>query len=235
MNCRRALLLLAVLGLAGFRLGAAPPPLLARALDRWAANHDEVAFTQETRFFAKDGSVKEERTERFDPSLPDDRRWHLIEVNGQAASPTLRVKVEGRKNGRPKPKVDEKPSDFLDLDHAAAVSETPALVRYQIPLRPEAQRLINVDDIEVVVTVDKASGSIVGIGAALKEPIRVLLGIARITDLDVDFRLAPVAEGATQPSEVEAGSTARVKISRFGHAVEYNWSDFKNVVPYAAQ
>jgi len=235
MTCRRTLLLAAVLGLARPFLGAAPPPLLSRALDRWSATHEDVAFTQQTRFFAKDGSVKEERTERFDPSLPDDRRWHLIEVNGQPASPTLRVKVEGRKNGRPKPKVDEKPSDFLDLEHAAVVGETPALVRYQIPLRPEAQRLINVDDIEVVVTVDKASGSIVGIGAALKEPIRVLLGIARITDLDVDFRLAPVAEGATQPSEVEAGSTARVKISRFGHAVEYNWTDFKNVVPYAAQ
>jgi len=233
MTFRLSLHALLCSGFAAAAVPAAPPPLLAQALERWSANHQEVAFTQQTRFFTKDGALKEERLERFDPSLPDDRRWHLLEVNGAPASEELRQRVEARKNARARPKIDEKPGDYLDLDHAQTVSESASEVRYQIPLRPEAQRLINVDDIEVVITVDKRSGSIVGIGAALREPMRVLLGLAHITDLDVDFRLTPVAEGASQPGAVKPGSSARVKISRFGRAVEYDWSDFKGVTPFA--
>jgi len=226
---RASLLFLLLAGFAATPGPAASPPLLARALDRWAANHQDVSFTQQTRFFTKDGALREERLERFDPSRPDAERWQLLEVNGAAPTDEQRQKLEGRKNSRARPKVDAKPGDYLDLDHARVVSETAAEVRYQIPLRPEAQHLINVDDVEVVVTIDKRSGSIVGIGAALREPMRVLLGLAHVTDLDVDFRLTPVTDGGT--STVAAGSSARMKIMRFGRAVEYYWSGFKGVAP----
>jgi hypothetical protein len=64
--------------------------------------------------------------------------------------------------------------------------------------------------------------------------MRVLLGVARITDLDVDVRLIPADEGpAKTPDEVQPSSTARVMISKLGRPVEYNWSDFKRVTSFA--
>jgi hypothetical protein len=209
--------------------------MLAKALQRWAAVQGDLAFTQQTRRFLADGHVKEERIERYDPSMPDSRRWHLIEVNGVPATDDQEKKLEARKNGRPRRKVDASPSQYLDLDRAVIIAETPASARFRIPLRPEAQRLVDLDDIDIVITVDKQSGNVAGIGAALREPIRVLLGLARITDLDVDLRINPVDDGSPDvPDDVESGSTARVKISRLGNPVEYNWSDFKRVRPFVA-
>ena len=51
---------------------------------------------------------------------------------------------------------------------------------------------------------------------------------------DVDLRIKPNDEDSpATPDEVESGSTARVKISKLGRSVEYNWSDFKRVTPFA--
>jgi hypothetical protein len=228
------LLALNLCSLAAAGLRADAPPLLMKALQRWTVGKGDLAFTQETRAFLSDGGVKEERVERYDPSLPDSRRWRLKEVNGVPATDEQRRKWESRKNSRPRTKVDETPSKYLDLNNAILVSETPKDARFKVPVRPEAQRLLAIENIEVVITVDKQTGSIAGIGATLREPIRVLLGVARITDLDVDLRINPVDEGSPDPiDEVESGSTARVKISKLGRPVEYSWSDFKRVIVFA--
>jgi hypothetical protein len=234
----RRLLCLSLISLccaAPLGLRAEAPPLLAKALKRWTAGQGDMAFTQQTRVFLADGGVKEERIERYDPSLPDNRRWTLIEVNGLPATDAQRMKWESRKNAKPRRKVDESPSKYLDLDGALLIGETPKDARFNIPVRPEAQRLLAVEDIDVVITVDKQSASVAGVGAALREPIRVLLGIAQITDLDVDLRINPVDEDSPNtPEEVQSGSTARVKISKLGRPVEYNWSDFKRVPSWEA-
>jgi hypothetical protein len=233
---RRLFLILASLGgLVSASLRADAPSMLATALQRWSAEQGELAFTQQTRGFLPDGRVKEERIERYDPSLPDSRRWRLIEVNGVPATDEQRRKWESRKNGKPRRKVDKSPLDYLDLDHAGLIGETPKDARYRIPIRPEAQHLVSLNEIDLVITVDKQSGNVAGIGAALREPIRVLLGLARITDLDVDIRIRPVDEASPNVTDdVESDSTARVKISRLGTPVEYNWSDFKRVTPFAS-
>jgi hypothetical protein len=228
------LLFLGAFACAGLR--AETPPLLARAIQRWTAGEGAMAFTQQTRYFQADGRVKEERLERYDPSLPDSQRWRLEEVDGQPASDAQREKWEAKKNAKPRRKMDEAPSKYLDLEHAELIGETPRDARFRVLLRPVAQRLLEVDDIEVVLTVDKQSGSIAVVGAALREPMRVLLGLARITDLDVDVRIAPVDEGSSNSAdEVESGSTARVTISKLGRPVEYTWSEFKRVAAFAGR
>jgi hypothetical protein len=224
----------ALCGLASPELRADTSPLLAKAVQRWDIGSGDLAFTQETRYFSTDGQVKEERIERYDPSLPDRQRWRLTEVNGQPATEEQRRKWEARKNEKPRKKVDRSPTEFLDLDHAAQIGETARSARFRVPLRPEAQRLLSVDDIDVVITVDKQSESVSGVGAALRAPMRVLLGVARITDLDVDVRLIPADDGGSNaPDEVQPSSTARVMISKLGRPVEYNWSDFKRVTSFA--
>jgi hypothetical protein len=233
MPGRLTLFVLCLCGTAALGMGAEAPPLLAKAFQRWDAGQGDLAFTQQTRFFLSNGQVKEERVERYDPSLPDSRRWRLIEVAGAPANDEQRRKWETHKNGRPRRKMDKSPSEYLELDRATLIGETPRDARFRIPIRKDAGRLLAVEDIEVVVTVDKQSAAIVGVGAALREPIRVLLGLARITDLDVDLRLNPAEEASPIGSdEVQSGSTARVTISKLGSPVEYNWSDFKRVTSF---
>jgi hypothetical protein len=146
-------------------LRAGTPPLLAQAFAQWAAGREDLAFTQQTRFFADDGHVKEERIERYDPSLPDSRRWRLLEVDGQPATNEQREKWEERKNGKPRKQVAKSPAEYLDLEHATLVRDTPKTARFEVGLRPDAARLLAVEHIAVVVTVDKESGSIARIAA----------------------------------------------------------------------
>lgn len=192
-----------------------------------------MAFTQQTRVYLTNGEVKEERIERYDPSLPDIHRWRLIEFSGHPATDDERKKWESRKNGRPKTKVDKAASDYLDLEGARLVSESPTKVRFKVAVRPNAQRLLAVDKVDLVITVDKQTGGIAAVGATLSEPIRALFGLVRITDLAVDLRLNSEEEVTPGKSDdLEAGSTARVTVSRLGKSVEYDWSEFERVEPY---
>ena len=211
-------------------LRAEMPPLLAKAFVQWTAGRDDLAFTQQTRFFFDDGKVKSERIERYDPSLPDNLRWRLIEVDGRPANAEERKKWETSKNGKPRKKVAKSPAEYLDLDHATLIDETFESARFEIGMRSDAARFLAGEKIAVVITVDKESGSIVRIGSTLRQPVRVLLGLARITDLDIDVRIELADEGSAQQSgEVQVGSSARVAMSKLGYPMEYNWSDFKRV------
>ena len=218
--------------IAGLR--AATPPLLAHALAQWGAGREDLAFTHQTRIFSADGKVKEQRVERYDPSLPDSQRWRLIALNGQPATAEQRHKWETWKNAKPRKRVSKSLAEYLDLEHATPMNETPKNAHFEVGLRPEVARLIAVEKVSVVVTVDKASGTIAHIAANLREPIRVLLGLAKITDLDLDVRIAPGDGGPTVKSgEVQTGSTARVMMSKLGDPLEYRWSDFKRVTSYS--
>ena len=232
MRCVLGLIFVALAGFGAPASRAEAPPLLSQAIQRSHFGRGDLAFTQQTRAFLSDGGVKEERLERYDPSLPDNQRWRLLEVNGLPATDEQRRNWEMRKNSRPRRKVDESPSKYLDLDNATLIGENGREVRFKVPVRSEVQHLLAADNIDVVITVDKQTGNIAGIGAALRQPIRVLMGVARITDLDVDLRINPI-EPPDAPDDVEAGSTARVKISKLGRPVEYNWSDFRRVTSFS--
>jgi hypothetical protein len=234
MRCFLGLVLVALGGLFAPASRADAPALLSQAIQRCNFGQGDLAFTQETRAFLSDGGVKEERRERYDPSLPDGQRWRLLEVNGLPATDEQRRQWEVRKNSRPRRKVDESPSKYLDLANATLVGENARNARFRVPVRPEVQRLLSLENIDVVITVDKQTGNIAGIGAVLRQPIRVLMGVARITDLDVDLRINPVEGVSADPTDnVEPGSTARVKISRLGRPVEYDWSDFRRVPAFS--
>ncbi len=215
---------------------AETPPLLARAIQHWTEGAGDVAFTQRAKVFLDDGSVKEERLERFDPSLPDSQRWHLLEYNGKPPTAEERQKIEGRKNSKPRKKVEKSPVDFLDLEHAAMDKETPTTARFEVGVKPETSRLLAVEKITIHITVDKEHATIAHITATLREPMRVLLGLANITNFDLDVGIDPPDENAVPPQKsgaVSAASTARVKMSKFGYPTEYRWSDFKRVPSYS--
>lgn len=215
-------------------LFAAPSPVLVKALEELHSSREDLAFTQHSRELHDNGRVKEERIERYDPSLPDRQRWRLLEVDGRAPTEEERQKWEHRRNAKPRKKPLKAPADYLDLDQAKPVEETPEQASYEIPLRQEVARLLAVDKISVVVTVDKKLSRIERIGATLREPIKMLMGVARITDLDVDVRLEPPrGDSPNETVSVQDGSTARVTLSKLGSPTEYRWSEFERVKTYA--
>ncbi|HZZ18067.1 MAG TPA: hypothetical protein VFE25_01800 [Opitutaceae bacterium] len=211
-------------------LRAETSPLLSGALQRWLAGQGDLAFTEHTRVFHRDGSLKEERVERFDPSQPENRRWRLVELGGVPITEAQSARWEAKKNAKPRQKVDKSPIELFDLDHAVQIGDAPTMARFRVPVRSPIPHLVPTNEIEVVVTVDKKTGSVAGIGAALREPIPVLLGVVRITDLDVNLHIHPEANALASDSEgVEPGSTARMTISKLGYSMQYNWSDFTRV------
>ena len=126
------------------------------------------------------------------------------------------------------------PVEYLDLEHARLIEDAPDQASFEVPIRPEVVRLLAVDKISVVVTVDKQLGRIERIGATLREPAKILLGLARITDLDVDVRLDPPSGNFPDEADrVQDGSTARVTLSKLGSPIEYRWSELKRVKTYA--
>jgi hypothetical protein len=228
-----AVVLLCLAPLPGLR--AATPPLLATAIAQWTAGSADLAFTQRTRVLLDAGGVKEERVERYDPSLPDSQRWRLLEVDGRPASSEQRAKWEAIRNRKPRKPAVKAPGEYLDLEHAALLGDSPRSARFGVGLRPEAMRLLAVERIAIIITVDKASGRVARVGATLRQPIPVLLGLARITGLEFDLRMEPAAEDAARtPGEVQTGSLARVTMSKLGAPMEYTWSDFKRVPSFGA-
>jgi hypothetical protein len=216
--------------MASVTLNAETSPLLSNALQRWLAGQGDLAFTEHTKVFHHDGSLKDEWVERFDPSQSESHRWTLIEHAGVPATQDQSTRWEAHKNAKPRQKVDKSPLELFDLDHAVIVSDAQNTIRYKVPVRSPIPHLVPTDGIDVVVTVDKRSGSVAGIGAALREPIPLLLGLVQITNLDVDLHISPDASALASNSEgVEPGSTARMTISKLGYSMQYNWSDFTRV------
>jgi hypothetical protein len=215
-------------------LTGAVPPLLAQALEQWKAGHGDIACTQHTRVLDDRGRVKTSRVERYDPSLPDAQRWRLLEIDGKPPTEQQRKEWETRKNRKPRKKGGAEPEQYLEFEHAVAVEMTDRIARYEVNLRPETARLINVEKLSILITVDRETGALLHISAMLREPIRVLLGLAKITDVDLNVSFeAADADGPPAANEVQIGSSARVRLSKFGDPTEYRWSDFKRVTAYA--
>jgi len=205
--------------------------LLQQAVQSWLGERDHWAFTQ--RAVEYDGGISHERLERFDPSRPGDARWQLLAVDGHKPTPAEHEKWADKKFKKHHRKVDKPISDFFDFDAARVVAETPKLVRYEVPLRHDRSWLFPVDKVGVRVTIDKETRALVHLTAHVREPFKVLLGIARITggDLDVDF-LNNDPESAS-PAAMQPAGQAHVTVSKFGERVDFTWSDFKRVNPAA--
>jgi hypothetical protein len=204
-------------------------PLLDGAIQPWLAERDAWAFTQHVREFDK-GDVKEERVERYDPSLPERSRWKLLELNGHA--PTLSeaaafTQKKGRKRKEPRPLT-----DYIDFDHVTVQAATPQWVRYEVPLR-EVNRLVPVDKINLAITVNRSSRAIEQVTAVLREPLKIAFGVARVTDMTFDLHFNSAAQHPpVEPSSVQPNGTAQATMIKFGNRAEFEWSDFTRVTPH---
>ncbi|HEX2854666.1 MAG TPA: hypothetical protein VHO24_15650 [Opitutaceae bacterium] len=211
---------------------AETPPLLEEAMHKWVTGTDDWAFTQRVRTF-DDDKVKLERLERYDPSRPDSQRWELLEIDGKPPTAVQREHWQHRKNRKPKKKAEASLEKYFDFDRATVAKETAESVRYDVPLRREATRLVPLEKIEIEITVDKATRSVEQITGGLREPLRIALGLAKITDVWLDVRFDPIVHDLTpDDGEPLATGAVRVVVFKMGDRAEYAWTQFKRVTPF---
>lgn len=206
----------------------APAHLLEDAVQNWLGERDHWAFTQ--RAVEYQNGKPRERLERYDPSQPGNRRWHLIALDGKPPTPEQRAAWEKRKFKKKPRRFDSPLGDYFDFERAKVVEESDEVVRFRVPLRSDKSWLFPVDKVDVMVTVNKASRGLDQLSAQVREPFKVLLGIARITggSVDLDFD----DSGEAEPALAQPSGTAHVSVSRFGERVDFTWTDFKRVTPH---
>jgi hypothetical protein len=223
-----------LLGAATRAHGAPPPQLLQQAVDSWLGERNRWAFTQ--RAVEYEGGMPHERLERYDPSRPPEARWQLLAIDGHAPTPEERRKWAEKKlkHHRTHKVIDLQISDFFDFGNAKVVAETPKLVRFEVPLRKDKNWLFPTDKVGVRVTINKETQALEHLTAHVREPFKVLLGLARVMggELDLDF-LHFDADDST-PSASHPTGAARVSVTKFGERVDFTWTDFKRVTPFGS-
>jgi hypothetical protein len=211
---------------------AETPTLLGRAAEKWMGERDNWAFTLHVREF-EGGTVKEERTERYDPSIPGLGRWQLLAVDGKP--PTDERRADWQKRKTKKRKNAGKPLDeYLEFERATIVKETDKDVCYHVPLRNNNTWLFPVDKVELRVTVNKSTLAVEDVLAGIDEPFRVALGLARVLDVDFDMQMNSSSrpETGADPADARPDGTAKVVVNKLGERIEYAWSNFNRVTPH---
>jgi hypothetical protein len=208
------------------------PSLLEQAVEDWLGERDHWAFTQRAVEF--EGDKPRERLERYDPSRSGNARWTLLTINGRPPTPEQHAAWAKKKFKKNRRRMDTPLGDFFDFRDAKIVAQTPKLVHYEVPLRKDKNWLFQTDKVKVVVTVNKETRALEHLKANVREPVKVLLGLAKITDGKVDLSFLHFDDDATPgPESAQPTGSARMTVSKFGERAEYTWSDFKRVTPAA--
>jgi hypothetical protein len=107
--------------------------------------------------------------------------------------------------------------DYFDFPRARVVEQTPQAVKYEVPLRSDQSGLFPIDKVRVSVTVNKESQALEHLSANLREPFKVLLGLARVFGGDVDLSFLNFEADATPaPESPRPTGTARATVTRLG-------------------
>jgi hypothetical protein len=198
--------------------------LLREAIDQWSAERDAWAFTQTVREFDEAGRSRT-RIERYDPTRGDVERWNLVSIDGRP--PTDREVAAFRKRkGAKKNRRTKAPSDYVDFARVAVLVEHADSIQYAVPLREDVSRLIPLEQLTVVITVDRLRRTVRHLSISLDDPLRIALGLARVSDLNFDIRF-DTADDA--PAEAQPSGVAEASVSRFGRRAEFSWTDFERV------
>jgi hypothetical protein len=209
---------------------AAPPQLMLRqAIQSWLGERDHWAFTQRAVEYESDHP--HERLERYDPSKSGNARWELLSIDGRPPTAEQRAAWEKRKFKKTRHRFDAPIGDYFDFDDARILDQTPANVRFQVPLRPDKNWLFPTDKVDVRVTINKSTRALEHLTAHVREPFKVFLGLARVTNGELDLDFLRFDDVGGSPSDVRPAGNAHVSVSKFGERVDFTWSDFKRVTP----
>ena len=211
-------------------LAGAPEPL-AEALRAFSQERDRWAYTERFTSLNRKGAKKEARVIRFDPSLAPEDRWTLLAEDGGPVDERAQRKFrrEMTKAGDKRIKL----SEYLQLDRATVVRESPSESVYEVPLRKENNDRLPPDKFQVLVALTPAPWRLAAIDVVLREPMRMALdakvrsGGARIRFAPADLEHGPVVHAVSGQGE------ATVLLVRVGGSFSAERSEFKRVTPFA--
>jgi hypothetical protein len=211
--------------------GATPPPsLLEQAVENWLGERDHWAFTQ--RAVEYENNQPKERLERYDPSRTGNDRWTLLAINGRLPTADEHAAWAKKKFKKNRRRIDTPIGDFFDFADARIISQTDKLARYEVPLRHDKNWLFQADKVKVIVSVNKETRALEHLSASVSEPVKVLLGLAKITTGKVDLSFLNFDDDAFPgPESAQPTGSARVSVYKFGERIEFTWSDFKRISP----
>jgi len=217
------------------RVNAGSSPLLNRAAQPWLAEGDRWAFTVQVKQFAG-MDVKEVRVEHFDPSKPGAARWELVTVDGNPPTPERLLawqKAKAKKH-RFAPKA---LADYFDFENVRVVEAKGSSISYALPLRSNHAWLLPLDHIDLTVTVNRSTHVIEAVKAAIDQPFRTALGLARIIEVNFDLKLSPAHApvAVVSPANARPAGPAHMVIAKLGERTEYDWSEFHRVTPAAVK
>lgn len=228
----RSLCLSLLLPVAVLAAPAPDRPVLEQSVENWLGERDHWAFTQ--RAVEYEDGKPHERLERYDPSQPGDARWALLAIDGHPPTDPERAAWAKKKFKKNRKRFDSPLGDFFDFGKAKLVEDTAKLARYEVPLRTDKTWFFPVEKVLVFVTVNKETKALERLSADVREPFKVLFGLAKINEGAIDLSFLNYdAETVPGPESAKPSGTARVSMQRFGERVEFTWSDFKRVTPYA--
>lgn len=224
-------LLLAPLGRAASPaedLFAGAPTPLAAALRAFAAERDRWAYTERYATTDRKGAPQDSRLFRFDPSRPPEERWTLLEQNGKP--PTERTQRKFRREMEHVRRI--KLGEYLQLDRAVVLQDTPAELVYDVPLRKENNERLPPEKFQVRVTVNRETAQLAAVDVVLREPMRMAL-VARVRKAGAGIRLRQVSPEHGPVVEFLRGEgEATVLLVKVGGAFTADRSAFKRVTPY---
>ncbi|WP_221031524.1 hypothetical protein [Actomonas aquatica] len=209
-----------------------PDPLLIEALGNWDRGGSELAFTQETRILERDGSIKETRLERYDPSKPDHERWALLAVDGREPTADDIERIQDRRNNKPRKKPMRPLGEYLDYSTIDVVAEDADTITYQVLADNGSAFLVDLEQLQVLLTIDKATADIVNIGAQLRDDMKIAFGIARVTGLNIDVDILPDESTEATAGELGDESHASAEMRKWGRPYEFTWTDLERVQGY---
>ncbi len=210
--------------------------VLDAAIANWLGARDHWAFTQRAVEY-DDDDKPHERVERFDPSRPGETHWTLLTIDGQKPTPSQwEAWAKKKAKRRTSHKFEASIGDFFDFKKAKLITETPELLSCEVPLRSERSWLFQAEKVKVTVTINKKTQALEHITANVREPVKVLFGIAKITNGTVDLRFKDEDTPDTPgPGDGKPKGSVHMSMTRFGERAEFTWSDFKRVTPAVAK
>lgn len=209
------------------------PALLNEALQKLQADENHWAYTQTTQVYDRDGQAEGGVTvERFDPSLPYDQQWTLLQQDGR--EPTAREERAWRKRKDREMKRREEKSlgEIMDLDRAREVERYAGQVVFEVPLQPGASRRLPAEKFAVLMAVDEANGTLSEFMLKTIDSFRAM-GVAKVDRIEIKADFATVdPQYVPQPRRIFASGAGRLLFFRVGGSAEITWTDFKRVKPY---
>jgi len=237
---RRTIFIFGGVILAALALWGAPaaraevPAPLADAIQKLIKDHDHWAFTQQTQRFDKSGKPEGgPLIERYDPSLPIDEEWQLVQFEGHKPNAAEMEKWHRQKQREQKRAAEKTLGDYLDLDHAALFSTAEDRLTFLVPLTKNSMGRFPADKLQVFMNVDPAKHALMSFSVRPRGVFHVA-GIVRVDGGEFEGRLQTI-EPKYNPVFVwgkGAGYGKILGLFKVGMGAEYNLSDFKRVMPF---